>query len=43
MSPEKLVSKVGINISDPKFWESSMYLMKDLVSQAERLYRKINK
>ena len=43
LSPEKLVSKVGIDISDPKFWESSMYLMKGLVIQAEKLYKKINK
>tara|TARA_A100001234_G_scaffold156375_1_gene137934 strand:+ start:12288 stop:14060 length:1773 start_codon:yes stop_codon:yes gene_type:complete len=41
-SPEKLVNKVGINLNDPKFWESSMYLMKDLLKQAEDLYKQIN-
>ncbi len=41
-SPEKLVNKVGINLNDPKFWESSMYLMKDLLKQVEDLYKQIN-
>ena len=40
--PEKLVRKVGINLNDSKFWESSMYLMKELVLKAEKLYKQIN-
>ena len=40
--PEKLVKKVGIDLNDSKFWESSMYLMKELVIKAEKLYKQIN-
>ena len=38
--PEKLVRKV--NKLNGKFWESSMYLMKELVIKAEKLYKQIN-
>ena len=40
--PEKLVKKVGIDLNDSKFWESSMYLMKELIIKAEKLYKQIN-
>ena len=31
-----------IDLNDSKFWESSMYLMKELVIKAEKLYKQIN-
>ena len=39
-SPETLVKKVGIDITKEDFWESSMYLMKDLLKEAESLFKK---
>ncbi len=39
-SPESLVKKVGIDISKDDFWESSMYLMRNLLKEAENLFSK---
>ena len=39
-SPEKLVKKIGLNIKQNDFWESSMYLMKNLLQEAEEIFYK---
>ena len=39
-SPEVLVRRVGIDISKNDFWETSMYLMKNLLKEAENLFLK---
>lgn len=41
-SPETLVSKIGLNIKNKDFWQTSMYLMKDLLKQAENIYSNKN-
>tara|TARA_Y100001936_G_scaffold245541_2_gene287649 strand:+ start:9225 stop:10994 length:1770 start_codon:yes stop_codon:yes gene_type:complete len=37
-SPEKLVKKIGLDIRRNDFWESSMYLMKNLLTEAEKIF-----
>ena len=37
-SPEKLVKKIGLDIRRSDFWESSMYLMKNLLKEAEKIF-----
>ena len=39
-SPENLVRKVGVDITKNNFWESSMYLMRNLLKEAENLFLK---
>ncbi len=33
--PEKLVEPLGVNLTDPKFWDNGLKLIEDLVNQAE--------
>ena len=36
-TPERLLSRVGLEIGDPGFWDGGLALLEDLVAQAEQL------
>jgi oligoendopeptidase F len=36
-TPERLLSRVGLEIGDPGFWDGGLALLEDLVTQAEQL------
>ena len=36
-TPERLLSRVGLEIGDPGFWDGGLALLEDLVAQAEAL------
>jgi oligoendopeptidase F len=40
-SPPKLLARLGIDITDPTFWELGLRLLGDMVSEAEELAKKI--
>jgi len=40
-SPPKLLARLGIDITDPTFWELGLRLLGDMVSEAEDLAKKI--
>ena len=42
-SPEKLLSRVGVNITDPEFWQGGLSILRDMVKQAVELAGKIDK
>lgn len=42
-SPEKLVARIGEDITDPGFWETGLELIRDMVSEAKDLSESINK
>ncbi len=35
--PEKLISKLGVDINDPQFWKNGLSIVEDLVNEAEKL------
>jgi oligoendopeptidase F len=37
MSPEEAVRQVGLDIADPKFWDSGLDIVEGMVSEVERL------
>jgi len=40
-SPEKLLSRVGVDITDPKFWEGGIDILREMVDEAGRLAEKV--
>jgi oligoendopeptidase F len=40
-SPPELLSRLGIDINDPTFWELGLRLLGDMVAEAEQLARKV--
>lgn len=40
-SPDRLLAKLGVNVTDPSFWELGMGLLDDMVTQAETLANRI--
>ena len=36
-SPPKLLAKLGMDVTDPKFWELGLQLLGDMVTEAEKL------
>ena len=36
-SPDRLLAKLGVNVTDPSFWELGLTLLDDMVSEAEGL------
>ena len=38
--PQALLSKLGVDITDPRFWELGLRLLGDMVSEAEELAHK---
>jgi oligoendopeptidase F len=36
-APHVLLAKLGVDVSDPEFWELGLHLLDDMVSEAERL------
>ncbi len=39
--PDRLLAKLGVNVTDPSFWELGMGLLDDMVTQAESLANRI--
>ena len=39
LSPEDLLSRIGINITDPDFWRGGVAVLEGFVDEFERLYR----
>jgi oligoendopeptidase F len=35
--PEKLISKLGVDINDPQFWKNGLSIVENLVNEAEKL------
>ncbi|MGE3809165.1 MAG: M3 family oligoendopeptidase [Gemmataceae bacterium] len=42
-APHVLLSKLGVDVTDPKFWELGLKLLGDMVGQAEELSRQVMK
>lgn len=40
-APHVLLSKMGVNVNDPAFWELGLQLLKNMVSEAEELAKEI--
>jgi len=40
-SPERLVSRMGVDITDPKFWEGGIDILREMVDEAGRLAEKV--
>jgi oligoendopeptidase F len=36
-TPERLLARIGLDVSDPRFWDGGLGLLEDLVAQAEAL------
>ena len=36
-TPAALLSRIGLDVTDPKFWDGGLALLEDLVVQAEAL------
>jgi len=36
-TPQALLSRMGIDVSDPSFWDGGLALLEDMVSEAEAL------
>ncbi|MBI4114716.1 MAG: M3 family oligoendopeptidase [Candidatus Niyogibacteria bacterium] len=41
-SPNNLISKVGFDITDPRFWQGGIDIIRDMVREAEELWDGIN-
>ncbi len=39
-SPQEILKPFGINLSDPKFWQGGINIIKDLVTEAKQIYSK---
>jgi oligoendopeptidase F len=39
--PAVLLGRLGVNVSDPAFWELGLRLLGDMVTEAEQLARKL--
>ena len=37
MAPDEAVRKVGVDITDPGFWDSGLDIVEEMVAQVERL------
>jgi oligoendopeptidase F len=38
-SPERLLARVGVDITDPNFWQGGLDLLRDMVEEAVELAR----
>lgn len=42
-SPERLLSRAGVDITDPDFWQGGLFILREMVNEASALARKIDK
>ncbi len=42
-APEKLLAHVGVDITDPNFWQGGLDLLREMVTEAEKLAVEVNK
>lgn len=42
-SPQDLASMVGVNLSDPQFWNDGLLIIEEMVDQAEKLAEQLSK
>ncbi|MBI3671582.1 M3 family oligoendopeptidase [Candidatus Azambacteria bacterium] len=42
-SPEKILKDIGVDINKKEFWKNGLLMIEDMVLEAERLYKKIQK
>ncbi|HZX14333.1 MAG TPA: oligoendopeptidase, partial [Thermodesulfobacteriota bacterium] len=41
-APEKLLARVGVDITDPDFWQGGLNLLREMVKEAVALTDKVN-
>jgi oligoendopeptidase F len=42
-APERLLSRLGVDVTDPEFWRGGLFILREMVNEAIELARKIDK